>query len=87
MLLVGLPAQSRLAQTDLAREVPPPLSLRLFAYSMTSSPCDVHVLLYINMLVEKGRPCVSMNDIMPVRQALRETLAESERPRPYSYKM
>jgi hypothetical protein len=49
------------------------------------NPCDVQVLLNINMLLEKGKPCVSMNDIMPVRQALRETLAESERP--YSYKM
>lgn len=37
------------------------------------------------MLVEKGQPCAGVNDIMPVKQALRETLAESERP--YTYKV
>jgi hypothetical protein len=33
----------------------------------------------INMLVEKGQPCAGANDILPMKQALRETFPVSER--------
>jgi hypothetical protein len=43
------------------------------------NPCDVQVLMNINMLVETGQPCAGVNDILPVRQAPRGILV-AQRP-------